>query len=101
MLKKLTCPSYIQTVFNEANDNANVPVAVIPWDQFHTFMVEVSEVNRASESINEIIEDYCDRMADVLGTEDEDSVIREHIIQIENVVDGNDRFHDPNTCEDC
>lgn len=69
MMQKLGCPSYIQTYTNDE------PVAIIPWDQFHTLMSDIMTVNRQIVEVNTLLGD-CALAYDVKWTKEQEKVYK-------------------------
>lgn len=62
MLQKIDCPSYIQTTVNEGLQGVGIPdpapVAMVPWDQFHTLMTMVAGNNMGVIEVNTLLNDF-------------------------------------------
>ena len=57
MLKTLACPSYVQTQHKVSDQNLVIDVALVPYDQFHTFMTDTHTNNMQIIEVNTLLED--------------------------------------------
>jgi len=60
MLKTIDCPSYVQTYQSSEDGSVQVPVVIIPYDQFHSMMVQQLANNREVIEVNTILSDLKD-----------------------------------------
>ena len=57
MLERIDCPSYIQTQQVSDDGEHRVDVAMVPYEQFHTFMTMVATNNTKLVEVNTLLDD--------------------------------------------